>query len=208
MDYRQLKIDPEAHIAPNATILGNVELGRDVTVFAGATLRGDYGACIKVGDGTNIQEGVCVHLGATSPTTIGRGCTVGHGAIVHGCTIGDNVLVGMGSIVMDHAVIGDNCIIGAGALVTGGTQIPAGSLVIGSPAKVKRALTDEEIAANRVDAEEYVEDRPRPGGAGLHVRRRCRAGRFADDCDVARRRWPAQLVPARCVELRDCGAAR
>lgn len=157
MDYRQLKIDPEAHIAPNATILGNVELGRDVTVFAGATLRGDYGACIKVGDGTNIQEGVCVHLGATSPTAIGRGCTVGHGAIVHGCTIGDNVLVGMGSIVMDHAVVGDNCIIGAGALVTGGTQIPAGSLVIGSPAKVKRALADEEIAANRVDAEEYVE---------------------------------------------------
>ena len=157
MDYRQLKIDPEAHIAPNATILGNVELGRNVTVFAGATLRGDYGACIKVGDGTNIQEGVCVHLGATSPTTIGRGCTVGHGAIVHGCTIGDNVLVGMGSIVMDHAEVGDNCIIGAGALVTGGTQIPAGSLVIGSPAKVKRALTDEEIAANRVDAEEYVE---------------------------------------------------
>ena len=72
MDYRQLKIDPEAHIAPNATILGNVELGRDVTVFAGATLRGDYGACIKVGDGTNIQEGVGVHLGATSPTTIGQ----------------------------------------------------------------------------------------------------------------------------------------
>ena len=109
MDYRQLKIDPEAHIAPNATILGNVELGRDVTVFAGATLRGDYGACIKVGDGTNIQEGVCVHLGATSPTAIGRGCTVGHGAIVHGCTIGDRTLIGMGTIILDGAKIGTDC---------------------------------------------------------------------------------------------------
>ncbi len=156
MDYRQLTIDPEARIAPNATLLGDVTLAKDVTVFAGASLRGDYEASITVGEGTNIQEGVCVHLGATSPVSIGRGCTVGHGAIVHGCTIGDNVLVGMGSIVMDHAHVGDNCIIGAGALVTGGTEIPAGSLVIGSPAKVKRALTEEEIAANRVDAEEYV----------------------------------------------------
>ena len=157
MDYRQLTISHEARIAPNATIIGKVSLAKDVTVFAGASLRGDYGSRIEVGEGSNIQEGVCVHVGATTPTVIGRGCTVGHGAIVHGCTIGDNVLVGMGSIVMDNAQVGDNCIIGAGALVTGGTQIPAGSLVIGSPAKVKRTLTDQEIAANRVDAEEYVE---------------------------------------------------
>lgn len=157
MDYRQLTISPEARIAPNATIIGKVSLAKDVTVFAGASLRGDYGSRIEMGEGSNIQEGVCVHVGATTPTVIGRGCTVGHGAIVHGCTIGDNVLVGMGSIVMDNAQVGDNCIIGAGALVTGGTQIPAGSLVIGSPAKVKRALTDQEIAANRVDAQEYVE---------------------------------------------------
>lgn len=157
MDYRQLTISPEARIAPNATIIGKVSLAKDVTVFAGASLRGDYGSRIEVGEGSNIQEGVCVHVGATTPTVIGRGCTVGHGAIVHGCTIGDNVLVGMGSIVMDNAQVGDNCIIGAGALVTGGTQIPAGSLVVGSPAKVKRTLTDQEIAANRVDAQEYVE---------------------------------------------------
>lgn len=157
MDYRQLTISPEARIAPNATIIGKVSLAKDVTVFAGASLRGDYGSRIEVGEGSNIQEGVCVHVGATTPTVIGRGCTVGHGAIVHGCTIGDNVLVGMGSIVMDNAQVGDNCIIGAGALVTGGTQIPAGSLVIGSPAKVKRTLTDQEIAANREDAQEYVE---------------------------------------------------
>ena len=145
MDYRQLTISPEARIAPNATIIGKVSLAKDVTVFAGASLRGDYGSRIEVGEGSNIQEGVCVHVGATTPTVIGRGCTVGHGAIVHGCTIGDNVLVGMGSIVMDNAQVGDNCIIGAGALV------------IGSPAKVKRTLTDQEIAANRVDAQEYVE---------------------------------------------------
>ena len=97
-----------------------------------------------------------MHLGAENECIIGRGVTVGHGAIIHGCTIGDNTLVGMGSIVMDGAVIGKNCIIGAGALVTGGTQIPDGMLVLGSPAKAKRALSDDEIAQNRVDAEGYV----------------------------------------------------
>ena len=87
---------------------------------------------------------------------MGSGVTVGHGAIIHGCTIGDNTLVGMGSVIMDGAVIGKNCIVGAGALVTGGTQIPDGTLVLGSPAKAKRALSQEEIAQNRVDADGYV----------------------------------------------------
>lgn len=158
MDYRQLSIHDEARIAPNATVVGKVTLSKDVTVFANATLRGDYGSSIKVGAQTNIQEGACVHVaaGTSDPTVIGQGCTVGHGAIVHGCTIGNNVLVGMGAIVMNHAVVGDNCIIGAGALVTEGKRIPAGSLAIGSPARVKRMLTEDEIAALANDAQAYV----------------------------------------------------
>ena len=157
MDYRQLTISPEARIAPNATIIGKVSLAKDVTVFAGASLRGDYGSRIEVGEGSNIQEGVCVHVRATTPTVIGRGCTVGHGAIVHGCTIGDNVLVGMGSIVMDNAQVGDNCIIGAGALVPEGREVPPRAVMVGVPAKQIRTLTDEEVAQNAADAALYVE---------------------------------------------------
>lgn len=156
MDYYQLKIDPEARIAPNATVIGDVTVEKDAVILFNAALRGDYGSRIVVGEGSSVQENCCVHLGAASDCIIGRGVTVGHGAIIHGCTIGDNTLVGMGSIIMDGAVIGKDCIIGAGALVTGGTQIPDGMLVLGSPAKAKRPLSQEEIAQNRVDAEGYV----------------------------------------------------
>lgn len=156
MDYHQVKIHPEARIAPNATIIGSVVVGKDSVILFNATLRGDYGSSIIVGTGSSIQENCCVHLGASGDCVIGNGVTVGHGAIVHGCTIGDNTLVGMGSIIMDGAIIGKNCIVGAGALVTGGTHIPDGMLVLGSPAQARRALTDDEIAQNRVDAEGYV----------------------------------------------------
>lgn len=156
MDYHQLKIHPEARIAPNATVIGNVTVEKDAVILFNATLRGDYGSQIVVGEGSSVQENCCVHLGAANNCIIGRGVTVGHGAIIHGCTIDDNTLVGMGSIIMDGAHIGKNCIVGAGALVTGGTQIPDGMLVLGSPAKARRPLTDEEIAQNRVDAEGYV----------------------------------------------------
>lgn len=156
MDYRQLEIHPEARIAPNATLIGNVSVDKDAVILFNATLRGDYGSKIVIGEGTSVQENCCVHLGAASDCVIGSGVTVGHGAIVHGCTIGDNTLVGMGSIIMDGANVGSNCIVGAGSLVTSGTQIPDGMLVMGSPAKVRRPLTDDKIAQNRVDAEGYV----------------------------------------------------
>lgn len=156
MDYRQLTISPEARIAPNATIIGKVSLAKDVTVFAGASLRGDYGSRIEVGEGSNIQEGVCVHVGATTPTVIGRGCTVGHGAIVHGCTIGDGSLVGMGAVVIDGARVGKHCLVGAGALVTGTADIPDGMLVIGSPARAVRPLTPDELTGLEESVQEYL----------------------------------------------------
>lgn len=132
--------------------MGDVTLGKGVSVWFNAVIRGDDGA-IAVGEGTNIQDCAVLH----EETRVGRGCTIGHGAIVHGCTVGDNVLVGMGAVVLNGARIGDNCIVGAGALVTGKMDAPAGSMILGSPAKVVRALTEAEIESNRVSAREYME---------------------------------------------------
>ncbi|MEB1813488.1 gamma carbonic anhydrase family protein [Adlercreutzia mucosicola] len=156
MDYRQVKIHPEARIAPNATIIGHVEIDRTATVLFNVTMRGDYDSCIRIGEGSNVQENSCLHLDYHQDCTVGRGCTIGHGAIVHGCTLGDNVLVGMGATVMNGAVVGSNSLIAAGALVTEGAQIPEGSLVVGVPGRVRRALTAEEIASNREAAEGYA----------------------------------------------------
>ena len=141
-----------AYIAPNATVVGEVTLEKDVSVWYGAVLRGDSGA-ITVGEGTNIQENCVLH----EKTTIGKQCTIGHGAIVHGCTIGDRCLIGMGAILLDGAVLGDDCIVGAGALVTGKTVAPAGSVLLGNPAKIVKTLTAEQMAAQIHDAEHYVE---------------------------------------------------
>ena len=140
-----------SYIAPNATIVGDVTLGDQVSVWYGAVLRGDDGA-IVIGDGSNIQDNCVVH----KQTTIGKNCTVGHGAIVHGATIGDNTMVGMAAVVLTGAVIGENCIIGAGAVVTGKTVAPAGSVLLGSPAKVVKQATAEMIAANAENAAEYI----------------------------------------------------
>ena len=139
------------YIAPNATVVGDVKLENNVSVWYGAVLRGDSGA-ITVGEGTNIQDGAVLH----EETVLGRFCTVGHRAIVHGCTVGDNCVIGMGAIVLSGAVLGDNCLVGAGAVVTGKTNAPAGSLLLGSPAKVVRQLTDEQIAEQRRGAEHYI----------------------------------------------------
>ena len=147
---------PEARIAGNATVVGDVAIGKDALILFNATLRGDEGARIEVGEESNVQESCCLHVGSGHDCIIGRGVTVGHGAIVHGCTVGDGTLVGMGSIVMNGAVIGKNCIIGAGALVTEGMQVPDGMLALGFPAKVRRPLSQEEIAQTRTDAEHYV----------------------------------------------------
>ena len=140
------------YIAPNATVVGDVTLQADVNIWYGAVLRGDNGR-ITVGEGTNIQDNAVVH----DETTIGKFCTIGHGAIIHGCTLGDNTLIGMGAIVLSGAVLGEGCLVGAGALVTGKTNAPAGSILLGSPAKIVKTMTDAQLAENRRNAEHYIE---------------------------------------------------
>jgi carbonic anhydrase/acetyltransferase-like protein (isoleucine patch superfamily) len=145
-------MEKTVYIAPDAVVTGDVTLGDKVNIWYGAVLRGDSGA-ITVGEGTNIQDRCILH----EKTTLGKNCTVGHGAIVHGCTIGDNTMVGMGAIILNGASIGNNCIIGAGALVTGKTDAPDGSVLLGSPAKVVKCATPEQIADNARSAAHYVE---------------------------------------------------
>lgn len=144
-------MEKQVYIAPGAIVVGDVTLEKDVNIWYGAVLRGDSGA-IAIGESTNIQDNCVVH----EKTTIGKYCTVGHGAIVHGCTVGDGCVIGMGAIVLTGAVIGDGCLIGAGAVVTGKTVAPAGSMLLGSPAKVVKELSAEQIAEMRRDAEHYV----------------------------------------------------
>jgi len=143
-------------VAANASIQGDVVLGRNSSVFYGAVLRGDFNE-IRVGEGTNIQDNAVVHLSDDYGAIIGAWCTIGHSAIIHACTIEDLCLIGMGATVLDGAVIGRGSIVGAHALVTKGTHIPPGSLVMGTPAKVVRALRSEEIADIRTWADHYIE---------------------------------------------------
>lgn len=152
MAYQMWTTNEDVMIAEGAVVVGDVTLGKGCGVWYNAVLRGDAGA-ITVGENTNIQDAALLHEG----TVVGRDCTIGHSAIVHGCTVGDNVLIGMGAIVLNGAKIGDNCIIGAGAVVTGKMDAPAGSMILGSPAKVIRPLTAAEIAGNRASAQEYLE---------------------------------------------------
>lgn len=153
----QPTIDPEAFIAEGAVIRGDVRIERNASIWYNAVLRGDVDS-IAVGEGSNIQDGCVVHVDRGCPVRIGRNVTVGHGAIVHGCTIGDGTLVGMGAIILNGAVIGEGCIVGAGALVTQGKHIPAGTLVIGSPARIVRAVTPEEREHNLANAQLYIEE--------------------------------------------------
>lgn len=156
MENTTPQIDPSAFIAHNATVFGDVTIGTQSCVLFNATLRGDCGGRIVIGERTNVQELACVHVSPGGQTVIGDGVTVGHGAIVHGCTIGDGALLGMGSIVLDGARIGPRCLVGAGALVTGKADIPEGMMVLGSPAKAVRPLTDDELAGLAENAEEYL----------------------------------------------------
>lgn len=142
-------------VAPSADLVGRVTLGRQASVWYHATLRGDINEII-VGDFSNIQDNAVLHLSDDLPCVIEDYVTVGHSAIVHAATVKTGALVGMGAIILDGAVIGERSIVGAGALVTGGIQIPPDSLVLGSPAKVVRALTPEEQNAGRSLAEKYV----------------------------------------------------
>ncbi|MBM3830433.1 MAG: gamma carbonic anhydrase family protein [Verrucomicrobia bacterium] len=143
------------YLAKTAVVLGDVTLGDHASVWYGAVLRGDINR-IAVGANTNIQDNAVVHLADDFPCLIGEWVTVGHSAVVHACTVGDESLIGMGATILDGAEIGAQSIVGANALVTGGTKVPAGSLVLGSPAKVVRALTLEERAGLKWWAEKYV----------------------------------------------------
>jgi len=149
-------VPEDSWVAPSADLIGDARLGEGVGIWFGAVIRADNTPII-VGDRTNIQEGAMLHSDPGIPLTIGSDCTVGHHAILHGCTLGDRVLVGMGAVVLNHAVIGDDCLIGAGALVTEGKTFPPGSLIIGSPAKAVRELSPDVIAALKQSAAGYAD---------------------------------------------------
>ena len=142
-------------IAPNAHVIGDVRLEENASVWFGATLRGDNER-IAIGAGTNIQENAVLHTDPGFPLTTGRDCTIGHGAIVHGCTLGDGVLIGMGATVLNGAVIGAGSLVGAGALVTEDKVFPEKSLIVGVPARAKRELDDEALEHQRETARRYA----------------------------------------------------
>ena len=148
-------LHPGAFVHAKAVVIGNVTVGAKASIWPCAVLRGDI-APITIGEGTNIQDGAVVHVADRLPAVIGQRVTVGHLAMIHACTIGDECLIGMHATILDGAAIGARCIIGAGALVTKGTVIPAGSMVLGSPAKVVRPLTAAEQASLPGWAEKYV----------------------------------------------------
>ena len=152
---RQPQLSEAAFVAADARIMGDVRLARDASVFYGCVLRGDIES-ILIGEGSNVQDGSIIHLADDLPAIVGAYCTIGHGAIVHACTVGDECLVGMRAVVLDGAVVGDQCLIAAGTVVTPRTKIPAGSMVMGTPGKVVRALGPEERAGLRAWAEKYV----------------------------------------------------
>lgn len=147
-------IHESVFIAPNAAVAGKVSLAEGSSVWHSASVRGDMDR-IEIGEGSNVQDGAMVHCDEGMPTRIGKGVTIGHGAIIHSATVGDNVIIGMGAIVLNGADIGSDSVVGAGALVTGGKTFPPKSLLLGSPAKLVRELTEGEISHNRANAEEY-----------------------------------------------------
>ncbi len=159
------KADSDSWVAPDANVIGAVVIEAGASVWFGATLRGDNEE-IRVGAGSNVQENCVLHTDMGYPLSIGPGCTIGHKAMLHGCTIGENSLVGMGATVLNGARIGRDCLIGAGALVTEGKDIPDGSLVMGAPGRVVRSLDAEAIAGLRASALLY-QDRMRRFRAGL-----------------------------------------
>ena len=155
---REFATTADVVILPGARVSGDVALGRGCSVWYNAVIRGDV-APIRIGEDTNIQDNAVLQTSAGCPLELGSGISVGHGAILHGCRVEDNVLIGMGAIVLDGAVIGRDSLIGAGALVTKHTVIPPGSMVLGSPAQVRRPLTEEEIRGIARNAADYVEKR-------------------------------------------------
>ena len=156
LDDRSPELVGDGHfVAPNATIIGNVRLLPEASVWFNCVLRGDNEP-IEVGAGSNVQDGCVLHTDPGFPLTIGTSVTVGHMVMLHGCTIGDNSLIGIGSTILNGATIGKNCLVGAHSLVTEGKSFPDGSLILGSPARVARELTEEEIAGFTESARHYV----------------------------------------------------
>lgn len=153
--HTQPRTNKAAFVASDAKILGDVELGRDSSVFYGAILRADINS-ITIGRGTNIQDGCIIHLADELGAHVGDYCTIGHGAIIHACTIGRECLIGMRAVILDGAEIGEQSLIAAGAVITPRTKIPPRSMVMGTPAKVIRPLTENEIAFLRESAEKYM----------------------------------------------------
>ena len=160
LDGTRPQVAESAWVAENAQVIGDVQLAPGSSVWFGATLRGDTEP-IVVGEGSNIQDGSVLHTDKNLPLTIGRHVTVGHQVMLHGCTIGDESLIGIGAIVLNGAKIGKNCLVGAGALVTEGKEFPDGSMIIGSPAKAMRQLTPEQIEGLRRSALHYMENAER-----------------------------------------------
>jgi carbonic anhydrase/acetyltransferase-like protein (isoleucine patch superfamily) len=149
-------------IAPNATVIGRVEIGRDASVWYGAVIRADNDV-IALGEATNVQDGCILHTDVGLPMRIGARVTIGHAAVLHGCTIEDEALIGIGAVLLNGARIRRHCIVGARALITEGKDFPERSLIIGSPARAVRTVTDEEIAGIRASAEHYVEKARKAG---------------------------------------------
>ena len=152
-----LPMEGEYWIAPSATVLGNVILKKNASVWFNAVLRGDNDP-IEIGENSNVQDGSVLHTDLGSPLTVGQDVTIGHMVMLHGCSIGDNSLIGIGSIVLNHARIGRNCIIGANTLITEGKEIPDNSMVMGSPGKVVRELGEDAAQMMKLSAHHYVEN--------------------------------------------------
>jgi carbonic anhydrase/acetyltransferase-like protein (isoleucine patch superfamily) len=149
------EIHESAYVTEEATLIGKVVVGADSSIWPGATLRGDNEP-IVIGEGSNVQEGAVLHTDPGSPLTVGNHVTIGHQAMLHGCTVGDGSLIGIQAVVLNEAIIGKNCLIGACTLVTTGMKIPDRSMVLGSPAKIIRELTDDEITNMQRGIQSYV----------------------------------------------------
>ena len=154
LENKKIKNSGENWVAPNATIIGDVTLDKNSSVWFNATIRGDI-ENIHVGEGSNVQDGSVLHTDPGFPLKIGKNVTIGHLVMLHGCTIGDNSLIGIGAVILNNAKIGNNCIIGAKALITENKEIPDNSLVVGSPGKIIREVTPEEINLITENAKHY-----------------------------------------------------
>jgi len=157
-DYEDRKLDAAGHyfVAPSADVIGSVRLGHNASVWFAAVLRGDND-WIVVGDGSNVQDGTIIHTDPGEPCIIGKQVTIGHGVLLHGCTVGDGALIGNRAIVLDGAVIGANCLIAAGALITPGMQVPEGSVVMGAPGKVVRQVAERDLLRMTRGCQAYID---------------------------------------------------